>query len=302
MPPRRSSRSTRASVDPQPEALPAKRKREDPHEKENILSKTKSRSKVKGLQEIPESDVDDEQEQEDSPPPVKKSRPSLDPETDEEEPQLKSRKARGPKKEVDDEPPTRRGKRAVSSKSMAESGDEEEANSDEDVKPKPRRAAPKARRVAHVSDEEDSAEEINISDFEDDTNVKSASKKAKNKRATKAKPKAAPAKSKSRASAAPSRPDPAEAVTPVAAAPPVHDEEDDEEEEEEKSLFDPPPMPTPSQLAQPVVEEPTGPKSRLVIHKMALVNFKSYAGRQEIGPFHKVRATPSVVTNDSLIM
>ncbi|KAJ7096401.1 RecF/RecN/SMC [Mycena epipterygia] len=47
-------------------------------------------------------------------------------------------------------------------------------------------------------------------------------------------------------------------------------------------------MPPASQSqAQPAVEEPTGPKSRLVIHKMALVNFKSYAGRQEIGPFHK---------------
>ncbi|EJU02564.1 RecF/RecN/SMC protein [Dacryopinax primogenitus] len=33
--------------------------------------------------------------------------------------------------------------------------------------------------------------------------------------------------------------------------------------------------------------EPSGPKSRLVIHKMVLINFKSYAGRQEIGPFHK---------------
>jgi structural maintenance of chromosome 4 len=32
----------------------------------------------------------------------------------------------------------------------------------------------------------------------------------------------------------------------------------------------------------------TGPKSRLVIYKMVLVNFKSYKGRQEIGPFHKV--------------
>ena len=31
-----------------------------------------------------------------------------------------------------------------------------------------------------------------------------------------------------------------------------------------------------------------GPKKRLIIHKMALVDFKSYAGRQEIGPFHKV--------------
>jgi len=62
----------------------------------------------------------------------------------------------------------------------------------------------------------------------------------------------------------------------------------EEEEEEEKSLFDPPPMPEPSSLPQAIPEEPTGPKSRLVIHKMALVNFKSYAGRQEIGPFHKV--------------
>lgn len=67
--------------------------------------------------------------------------------------------------------------------------------------------------------------------------------------------------------------------------PPV---EEVEEEEEEKSLFDPPPMPGPSSLPQVVPEEPTGPKSRLVIHKLALINFKSYAGRQEIGPFHKV--------------
>ncbi|KAG8710414.1 hypothetical protein FRC09_000152 [Ceratobasidium sp. 395] len=36
-----------------------------------------------------------------------------------------------------------------------------------------------------------------------------------------------------------------------------------------------------------IPEEPKGPKKRLVIHKIALVNFKSYAGRQEIGPFHK---------------
>ncbi|KAJ3853636.1 RecF/RecN/SMC [Lentinula lateritia] len=42
----------------------------------------------------------------------------------------------------------------------------------------------------------------------------------------------------------------------------------------------------PSQ-AKAVPEEPKGPQSRLVIHKLALVNFKSYAGRQEIGPFHK---------------
>ncbi|KAI0066534.1 hypothetical protein BV25DRAFT_1849078 [Artomyces pyxidatus] len=54
--------------------------------------------------------------------------------------------------------------------------------------------------------------------------------------------------------------------------------------EEEKSLLDTLP-PSPSKRLPP--EEPQGPKPRLVIHKMALVNFKSYAGRQEIGPFHK---------------
>ncbi|KAH7339002.1 RecF/RecN/SMC N terminal domain-containing protein [Rhizoctonia solani] len=42
-----------------------------------------------------------------------------------------------------------------------------------------------------------------------------------------------------------------------------------------------------SQSEPKAPEVPTGPKKRLVIHKMALVNFKSYAGRQEIGPFHK---------------
>jgi structural maintenance of chromosome 4 len=44
----------------------------------------------------------------------------------------------------------------------------------------------------------------------------------------------------------------------------------------------------PASQIQPSQAEPEGPKTRLVIHKMALVNFKSYAGRQEIGPFHKV--------------
>lgn len=74
-----------------------------------------------------------------------------------------------------------------------------------------------------------------------------------------------------------------------AANKPTTPEAEAEEEEEERSLFEPAPaIPAPSSLPLPVPEEPTGPKARLVIHKMALVNFKSYAGRQEIGPFHKV--------------
>ena len=63
------------------------------------------------------------------------------------------------------------------------------------------------------------------------------------------------------------------------------------EDEEGHSLLEPrQPRPKPqSQLPLPLPEEPNVQKSRLVtIHKMALVNFKSYAGRQEIGPFHKV--------------
>ncbi|KAI1117897.1 RecF/RecN/SMC N terminal domain-containing protein [Nemania sp. NC0429] len=39
------------------------------------------------------------------------------------------------------------------------------------------------------------------------------------------------------------------------------------------------------QAAMPVVEE-TGPKARIVITYLILNNFKSYAGRQEVGPFH----------------
>ncbi len=39
-------------------------------------------------------------------------------------------------------------------------------------------------------------------------------------------------------------------------------------------------------LAVPQQMEDTGPKSRTVIRSLILTNFKSYAGRQEVGPFH----------------
>ncbi|OCF77743.1 hypothetical protein I204_01743 [Kwoniella mangroviensis CBS 8886] len=47
------------------------------------------------------------------------------------------------------------------------------------------------------------------------------------------------------------------------------------------------PSPPQINIAPPPVPTPAGPKPRLTIHKLVLVNFKSYAGRQEIGPFHK---------------
>ncbi|RJE26783.1 hypothetical protein PHISCL_00915 [Aspergillus sclerotialis] len=39
-------------------------------------------------------------------------------------------------------------------------------------------------------------------------------------------------------------------------------------------------------LAAPPVEEPTEPKTRLIIQTLVLTNFKSYAGKQIVGPFH----------------
>ncbi|XXH02111.1 Structural maintenance of chromosomes protein 4 [Hypoxylon texense] len=39
-------------------------------------------------------------------------------------------------------------------------------------------------------------------------------------------------------------------------------------------------------MAIPAVVEDTGPKPRIVITYLILTNFKSYAGRQEVGPFH----------------
>jgi structural maintenance of chromosome 4 len=70
--------------------------------------------------------------------------------------------------------------------------------------------------------------------------------------------------------------------------------------EEEKSLLDDlPTSPSKAKRAPPPLEEPRGPRPRLVIHKLVLVNFKSYAGRQAIGPFHKVSyfrvATPRLI-------
>jgi len=91
----------------------------------------------------------------------------------------------------------------------------------------------------------------------------------------------------------------AEQSTPVpspkklpSTTPPVH--------EEEKSLLDDlPTSPSKAKRVPPPLEEPQGPRPRLVIHKLVLVNFKSYAGCQEIGPFHKVGyfrvATPRLI-------
>ncbi|KAF7298253.1 SMC hinge domain-containing protein [Mycena chlorophos] len=247
MPPRRSSRA-RASVEPQPEPATAKRKREYPDEKENVRSK--SRTKVP---EVVNEEPDEEA------PPVKKSRPSLEPDSDDDErPAPRSRKAR---------------------KAVEPSSDE-----DEEEEEPPKKGKKRVSRRKAVSDDDGDEDEDTAPLFDGDSDEEEAvkPKKGKAKRAPakpKAKPKAA-AKPRPTASAPRGPPTPAKPL-------PRMDEDESGEEDTDKITFDAPPVPTPAQLAQPAVEEPTGPKSRLVIHKMALVNFKSYAGRQEIGPFHK---------------
>ncbi|PJF18022.1 Smc4 subunit of chromosomal cohesion complex [Paramicrosporidium saccamoebae] len=46
----------------------------------------------------------------------------------------------------------------------------------------------------------------------------------------------------------------------------------------------------------------TGPTDRLIIHKIVAENFKSYAGRQEIGPFHKGGESYQIVPGTELVV
>ncbi|KAF9472577.1 hypothetical protein BDN70DRAFT_886856 [Pholiota conissans] len=178
---------------------------------------------------------------------------------------------------------------------------EENEDEEEDVKPaKGRRTVKSSKRASTgaVLSDDDKAEESPGSEYgQEDEDVQPARKGRKPKASAARKGKAPlkkPAKTVTIEDSdsdipAPSSAQPLAARKKLAEQAPIPEPEPEEEEEEEKSLFEPPPPPTlsaPSSLPQ-VPEEPTGPKSRLVIHKMALVNFKSYAGRQEIGPFHK---------------
>lgn len=75
---------------------------------------------------------------------------------------------------------------------------------------------------------------------------------------------------------------------------------DSESSVEEDILPSPLRSQKPVSVIAPPPEKPenVGPTSRLVIHKLVLVDFKSYAGRQEIGPFHKVYLTLILNVND----
>ncbi|TFY64633.1 hypothetical protein EVG20_g5880 [Dentipellis fragilis] len=342
MPPRRSTRSRGASVDPAPaEKLAPKRKRTQAaeesntsiEEQENIpkpasrsrrstsaqpsastratRTRTSTRSGSSTLRQVQESD--EEQEEEESPRPVKKSRPSPEVEEfDDEEEDVKPpvpKTKRGPPKrgkkpepevivldDSDDEapppPPAPKGRKPSSRRSSAAPPSA----------PSTSRATGRTSRTAsRTVKAEPVAEERIVEEEEEDKEPPKPASKGK----------AAPKRSKKKAVET-SEEEEAGADAPSAAEEMVPDSDQEEMkdtvpapksasaspvaapaaefgepyEEEEKSLLDPPEL---SQLKSqpPPPEEPQGPKSRLMIHQMALVNFKSYAGRQEIGPFHK---------------
>lgn len=63
-------------------------------------------------------------------------------------------------------------------------------------------------------------------------------------------------------------------------------QESEQAHDDMRDVQPPPPSPAPPQESP---HAPARPAARLMISKMVLKNFKSYAGIREIGPFHKVR-------------
>ncbi|PSR72085.1 hypothetical protein PHLCEN_2v12066, partial [Hermanssonia centrifuga] len=353
MPPRRSTRS-RASVEP-PTTAASKRKRPSPDENEvpedikptsrvskpsSTRSSTapsgKSRASTrarKSLEDVQESE--EEWDKEDSPPPVKKSRPSLskaDEEDEDEYEEVKpSRLRRAPPRKT----PSAGGRKGKAVAPKQESDDEVmpsgSASEEEEAKPKARaRKAGVKKEPVDVSDDEEDEEQfrpkpalrgrksasVRVSEPPSRRGRPSASSKGKTPASTRGKrgvkkveeeeeaeeeeePEPHQVTSNSRIEER--KPDGNESdALSYAEAPQITIEPsssrlpavDEEEVEEEHSLLEHdvvvPMTPQPkAHIQATIVEEPQGPKARLVIHKMALVNFKSYAGRQEIGPFHK---------------
>ncbi len=356
MPPRRSNRS-RASVEP-PTTAASKRKRPSPDENEvpedikptsrvskpsSTRSSTapsgKSRASTrarKSLEDVQESE--EEWDKEDSPPPVKKSRPSLskadEDDEDEYEEVKPSRSRRAPPRKT----PSAGGRKGKAVAPKQESDDEVmpsgSASEEEEAKPKARaRKAAVKKEPVDVSDDEDEEQfrpkpalrgrksaSVRVSEPPSRRGRPSASSKGKTPASTRGKrgvkkveeeedaeeeePEPHQVTSNSRIEER--KPDgnesdalsyaeaPQITIQPSSSRLPAVDEE---EVEEEHSLLEHdvvvPMTPQPkAHIQATIVEEPQGPKARLVIHKMALVNFKSYAGRQEIGPFHKVYSIP----------
>jgi len=310
MPPRRSSRSTRASVEPTPDPVPAKRKRGTADEPEDVVAKppsrtrrstsaqprvpsTSGRTSTRCQGSLPDVQENDGQEEgSDAPPPVKKSRPSVEPQEDEEESEFEEEKPKTRRASSMSKKPSS-SRKAVPSSTRARRPsrlttpihDVEDQEEDEDVPAAPKPIRRNGTAGPPVKEEDASVhvpeEGPPPSNGRKPRSVRKPSKKASTSRAD----------TTGQDEEDETKPEP---ETPINATQPPEEEAG----EEEQSLFEPPPMPAPSSLPKTMPEEPSGPKARLVIHKMALINFKSYAGRQEIGPFHKV--SHSLITVSSL--
>ncbi|KAG6878944.1 hypothetical protein C0992_006381 [Termitomyces sp. T32_za158] len=308
MPPRRSSRSTRASVEPTEAAsLPSKRKRgqtaETEAEQQTEVAKPPSRARrststqpvttterrrtsTRSRGSLPDVTETDDVEETESLPPVKKVRPSLELQEDKGS-------------ELDEEKPRARRTASLAKRGKPLSAGRKPPSSTRSGRSS--RAAPVPATEEEDSEEEDRPEEDARPKIEDNdvmqTSADEPPPKPKSRKTVASKKVTQPSQSQKVASPiaeAYQKSDNGQTQVGAREEASGHDTPEvqadatiQEEEEEETSLFDPPPMPVPSSLPQAIPEEPAGPKPRLVIHKMALVNFKSYAGRQEIGPFHK---------------
>lgn len=318
--------SKRKRTSPDENEAPEETKPVKPPSKNGRANASKGRAATrKSLEDVPESEA--EYDEEDSPPAPKKARPSLDndeqseaeKEEEEEEEEKKPNRVRRAATRKAAAPATKRG-----AKTAVKDEEEDDAivsvKSDSDDEPPRRKGGCRATKKEESSDDDFEDEKPARKARGGSVARSSAAPKAPRGRRASAAPKSSGRRG-TRASVAPEEveeapatPAPVEAqtddgnesdalsylepdATPRAAAPPsqaARPATPIAEQEEEYSLLDDSHVPRTPARAQPQAqtapaEEPQGPKSRLVIHKMALVNFKSYAGRQEIGPFHKVR-------------
>lgn len=300
MPPRRSSRAPSVSQTPVIEAKPIKRKRGqtlEPHnvdlEEDDDVEANPKRGKrassvVKPSRPPRRSSRTENAPSETAPVdslPVKRKRGQTSIQShileeeeikleEEEEVDANLKSAAPIDNEEEEAPPAPKSRRTTKPKVSIQQSDDEmdemsalsETEEDDDVKPIRKGKVPTARKAKPTTKK--SIKTTVIEESDDDSDIQ-------------APPNAQPRSQLHNGAADPAHVSNSERQPsiPQAAA---------EEDLEETSLFDPPPMPEPSNLPRTIPEEPTGPKSRLVIYKMVLVNFKSYAGRQEIGPFHKV--------------
>jgi len=232
----------------------------------------------------------DEEETEVESRPTKRTRPSIEPQgqddsEEEEEEELIPVRTKGHKA-------SRRGATVIEDSEAEVEGDSDAMSEDE--KPKRKAKARTTKKKALISerrpaDLDEDMGEPGASEEEEKLPAKTSAKRRTSGVPSSRRKKAEREDSDDEELAPRVRPTPSQPKSNHVA--PIEEDEDEAIDLEDAVKAAKKPVPNPARLhAQPSIpEEPKGPVSRLVINKLALVNFKSYAGRQEIGPFHKVR-------------